>query len=59
MQQIQAPPNSNIFRRLVHDVPVTIIPVREWAEYQFPALQNYDVGFMLHFMVFFLLSLRS
>lgn len=40
---MQAPPNSHTFRRLVHDVPVTIIPIREWSEYQLPELLNYDV----------------
>lgn len=40
---LQAPPNSNNFRRLVHDVPVNVIPIREWNEHRIPSLEKYDV----------------
>lgn len=39
----QAPQNSNNFRRLVHDVPVTIISSRDWNEYRVPELRPFDV----------------
>lgn len=39
----KAPHNSNNYRRLVHDLPVSIIPVREWEEYQQPTIKEYNV----------------
>lgn len=39
-----APPNSNNFRRLNHDVPVTVISTREWNEYKVPQLQPFEVS---------------
>lgn len=39
----KAPHNSNNYRRLVHDLPVSIIPVREWDEYQQPKIKEYNV----------------
>lgn len=35
---------SNTSRRLVHDVPVSVIPVKEWMDYMLPQLPEYDVN---------------
>lgn len=43
----QAPPNTTNFRRLVHDVPVTLISTRDWSEYRIPAVPKSDVGSVL------------
>ncbi|XP_055308716.1 checkpoint protein HUS1 [Sitodiplosis mosellana] len=42
-----APQNSNNYRRLVHDLPVSIIPVREWNEYHQPVLKNFDISIQM------------
>lgn len=35
---------SNTTRRLVHDVPVIVIPVKEWMDYMVPKQKEYEVS---------------
>lgn len=36
--------NSGTSRSLAHDVPVTLIPTREWNDYQLPILPKFEVN---------------
>lgn len=35
---------SNTTRRLAHDVPVIVIPVKEWMDYMVPKQKEYEVS---------------
>lgn len=39
----QSPGNTGNSRRIVHDVPVTIIPTRDWSEHKIPKLPTIQV----------------
>lgn len=42
---IELPSISNEARQCIHDIPVKVIPRREWGEYQAPVIPPFDVGF--------------
>ncbi|XP_046620937.1 checkpoint protein HUS1 [Neodiprion virginianus] len=41
---IELPSISNELRQCVHDVPVKVIPRKEWGEYQAPIIPSFDVS---------------
>lgn len=42
--EIELPSISNESRQCVHDVPVKVLPRKEWGEYQAPVVPSFDVG---------------
>lgn len=45
--EIELPSLSSQSRQVVHDIPVRVIPRREWTSYQLPAIPDFDVNILL------------
>ncbi|KAG8229953.1 hypothetical protein J437_LFUL008526 [Ladona fulva] len=42
--EIELPSSLSLTRQCVHDIPVSVIPRREWATYPEPEYQHFDIG---------------